>query len=89
MKAITMREFARLCTDDPAVHEQVLAIRGTICPEKVYALAERNGYRIVPEGVEELDLDALDQVVGGAGPQTNQNADWFTWLRIWTGIGAT
>ena len=49
MKTITMREFGRLCTDDPEIHAQVLAIPGTICPEKIFALAEKNGFQIVPE----------------------------------------
>ena len=39
MKAITMREFAWLCRNDPELHQQVLAIPHTISPEKIQALA--------------------------------------------------
>ena len=96
MKLIHMRDFAKLCTDNPDMHAQVLAIPGTISPEKIFALAEKNGYQIVSEGVKHeenspvlLDMDQLDQVTGGAADGSNacQMQDWFTWLRIWTGIG--
>ena len=98
MKTIHMREFARLCTDNPDIHAQVLAISGTISPEKIFALAEKNGYQIVPErGKPEenspalLDMDQLDRVTGGAAEGSNPDRiqDWLTWLHIWTGIGMT
>lgn len=97
MKAITMREFARLCTDDPALYKQVLAIPGSICPEKVFALAEKNGYQILQEGAKPeastpvpLDMEQLDRVTGGTEEASNENRmqDWLTWLHIWVGVGA-
>lgn len=98
MKAITMREFAWLCRNDPELHQQVLAIPNTISPEKIQALARENEYQIVPEegwaepaGMQALNDDELDQISGGAGnPMSSQQlADWRVWLRIWTGIGVT
>ena len=49
MKAITAQDFAQLCRNDPDIHNQMLAIPKTVTAEKIFALAERNGYRIPPK----------------------------------------
>ena len=47
MTQITAREFAILCRSDPNLYAQTVAIPGSIEPEKIIALAERNGYQII------------------------------------------
>ena len=47
MTQITAREFAILCRSDPNLYAQTVAIPGSIEPEKIIALAERNGYQIM------------------------------------------
>ena len=70
MKAITAKEFAHLCRSDPDIHDQMLAIPKTVTAEKIFSLAERNGYRILPEQpaakqaqIELLRDDELDRSV--------------------------
>lgn len=96
MKQITARQFAILCRSDPSLYEQTVAIPGSIEPEKIIALAERNGYRIVPEKscppegqIELLDEDMLDAVSGGGGGLTQQEKldVLHTWIYYVMGFG--
>lgn len=96
MKQITARQFAILCRSDPSLHEQTVAIPGSIEPGKIIALAERNGYRIVPEKscppegqIELLDEDMLDAVSGGGGGLTQQEKldVLHTWIYYVMGFG--
>lgn len=96
MKQITMREFAILCRSDPGLYEQTVAIPNTITPEKVLALAERNGYRIVPEHssppedqIQLLDEEMLDAVSGGGCALTQQEKldALHTWIYYVMGFG--
>lgn len=96
MRPITAREFAHLCKNDPKLHDQMLAIPKTVSAEKIFALAERNGYRILPEQPvyaegqpEPLDEEALDRVTGGAGAMTEKEM-WDTfhvWMYYIMGFG--
>lgn len=95
MKQITMREFAALCRSDPDLYSQMVAIPKTITPEKVFSLASRNGYQIVPEQpeaeapVELLDDADLDRVTGGVGA-LSQEEQWnalHTWIYYVMGYG--
>ena len=71
MKEVTIQEFSRLSKiKDSALHRQIMEIPGTITPEKLFAAAERSGYRIIQERtvpdteeIEPLSLDELDMVV--------------------------
>ena len=72
MKAISPQRFAQLCRSDPDIHAQMLAIPKTITAEKMFALAECNGYRILPvqseagqKEIECLSDEALGWVSGG------------------------
>ena len=96
MKAITAKEFAHLCRSDPDIHDQMLAIPKTVTAEKIFSLAERNGYRIVPEQpaakqvqIELLRDDELDRVSGGAGAMSeDQMWDAFhVWMYHIMGFG--
>ncbi len=96
MKQITMREFAILCRRDPDLYEQTVAIPDTITPDKVLGLAERNGYRIVPERsippddqFELLDEEVLDLISGGNGALTQQEKldALHTWIYYVMGFG--
>ena len=96
LNQITAREFAILCRSDPNLYEQTVAIPGSIKPEKIIALAERNGYRIVPEKgsppegqIELLDEEMLDAVTGGGGGLTQQEKldALHTWIYYVMGFG--
>ncbi len=96
MTQITAREFAILCRSDPNLYAQTVAIPGSIEPEKIIALAERNGYQIMPdkgcppEGqIELLNEDMLDAVSGGGGGLTQQEKldALHTWLYYVMGFG--
>ena len=96
MTQITAREFAILCRSDPNLYAQTVAIPGSIEPEKIIALAERNGYRIAPERsnspatqIELLDEDMLDAVSGGGGGLTQQEKldALHTWIYYVMGFG--
>ncbi len=96
MKPITAQEFARLCRNDPDIYDQMLAIPKTVTAEKIFALAERNGYRILPvqpttdrAQMEPLDEDALDRVTGGTGAMTDEEMwDAFhVWMYYVMGFG--
>ena len=96
LNQITAREFAILCRSDPNLYEQTVAIPGSIKPEKIIALAERNGYRIVPEKgsppegqIELLDEEMLDAVSGGGGGLTQQEKldALHTWIYYVMGFG--
>ena len=94
MREITVWEFAVLCRSDPELYAQTVAIPKTITPEKIFDLAARNGYRLLPEGREPeaavpLDDAALDRVSGGAGG-AEQEAGWrtlHTWMYYVMGFG--
>ena len=97
MKQITAREFAILCRSDPNLYEQAVAIPGSVAPEKIIALAERNGYRIVPEKssppedrMELLDVETLSQVTGGVDQLTQQEKleVLHTWIYYAMGFGS-
>ena len=89
-----MRDFAILCRTDPALKRQTVAIPGTVTPDKILDLAERNGYRIVPEHsdpptdpVEPLDEEQLSGVTGGAMTRQEQLDALHTWLYYVMGFG--
>lgn len=96
MKTITAQEFAQLCRSNPNIHAQMLAIPKTVTAEKIFALAERNGYRILPvqsgteqREIEPLSEDALDRVSGGTGAMTEEemwNA-FHVWMYHFMGFG--
>ena len=88
MKPITMSEFAKLCWNDPGLHEQTEAIPNALTPDKVFALAAHNGYRIIPEQeslgkhrMEPLVEAALDTVSGGIDGMTEEEK--WNELHIW------
>lgn len=94
MKSITARDFARLCREDPEIHDQMLAIPKTVSAEKIFALAERNGYRILPvqlpgNRAQPLDEDAPDRVTGGTDSMSEQEKwDAFhVWMYYIMGFG--
>lgn len=96
MKPITAQDFARLCREDPDLHDQMLAIPKTVSAEKIFALAECNGYRILPVQhpadplqMEPLDDAALDRVTGGTGAMTEEEKwDAFhVWMYYIMGFG--
>lgn len=95
MKQITAREFAILCRSDQNLYEQTVALPGTVTPEKIIALADRNGYRIVQEKkssmeekIELLDEDLLDGVSGGCGLTQQERLDVLhTWIYYAMGFG--
>ncbi len=96
MKAITAQNFAQLCRSDPDIHAQMLAIPKTVTAEKIFALAERNGYRILPVQpdaqpvqMEPLDDDALDRITGGVGSMSEEEMwDAFhVWMYHIMGFG--
>ena len=74
----------------------MLAIPKTVSAEKIFALAERNGYRILPvqsapaqAQMEPLDENALDRVTGGTGAMTEKEM-WDTfhvWMYYIMGFG--
>ena len=96
MKTITAQDFAQLCRNDPDIHNQMLAIPKTVTAEKIFALAERNGYRILPvqsgkghSEIEPLSEDALDRVSGGTGAMSEKekwNA-FHVWMYHIMGFG--
>ena len=96
MIPITMREFAILCRSDPNLYKQTVAIPGTVTPEKILSLAQRNGYRILPEHspsegrIELLDEEQLEGVTGGTGAMTRQEQmdAMHTWLYYVMGFGS-
>lgn len=96
MKAITAQDFAQLCRSDPDIHAQMLAIPKTVTAEKIFALAERNGYRILPvqpdagqQQIEPLSDEALDRIAGGTGGMSEEEKwDAFhVWMYHIMGFG--
>lgn len=96
MKQITAREFAIMCRCDPNLYEQTVALPGMVTPEKIIAMADRNGYRIVPEKIspqeeeiELLDEDMLEKVSGGNSSLTQQERldVLHTWIYYVMGYG--
>ncbi len=96
MKEINMKEFALRCRNEARLRSQLLTMPGTVTLERLFDLAEANGYRIVPERtrvsapqIRTLDPEELDQVTGGFStfsPSELQSA-WREWFCIWAGIG--
>ena len=96
MRAITAREFAQLCRNDPDIHAQMLAIPNTVTAEKIFDLAERNGYHILPvkptadlKQIEVLNEDALDRISGGVGMISEEEkwAAFHVWMYHIMGFG--
>ena len=88
MKMITARDFAQLCRSDPDLHTQMLAIPKTVTAEKIFSLAERNGYRIMPvqsdaghREIEPLCDDDLDRVSGGTGAMSEE--EMWNAFHVW------